>query len=137
MQQRTLPARISVYTGTQMVAVVIVLLAIFTLPCCPRVDGWFGAAQANAAEVAASAESPTYHHDHQHHQPGVTTERDSTSSLHKGHLMTTGAIDVLPDLSPFVLGTLIPLARVGLDRAARLSLLPQPRIPVPPPRPAA
>lgn len=112
----------------------VVLLAVFTLPCCPRVDGWFGVAQANAAatEVVASTDDHTHHPGHQHHHGSAAD--DNASSIHKGHLMTTGAIDVLPDLSPIVLAALIPLARVGSDRVARLSLPNQPRIPVPPPR---
>ena len=138
VMQAFIPTRVNAYTGTQIAAVLVVLLAVFTLPCCPRVDGWFGAAQANAAasEAVASSSDHLHHHGHEHHHTGVTTDDDNASGPHKGHLMATGAVDVLPNLSPIVLAALIPLARVGLDRVGQLSQPAQPRIPVPPPRPA-
>lgn len=133
---RALPtARNTVCTGTQVAAVLVVLLAIFTLPCCPRVDGWFGIAQANAVEVEV-VQTTTNHAGHDHHA-SVTTGDDDASGLHKGHLMSTGSVDVLPALSPFALAALLPLSWMGATRVATVVSSPAPRIPVPPPRVAS
>lgn len=135
--QQIIPTRTHIHVGPQVAVVLVVLLAIFALPCCPRVDGLFNAAQARAAEssTVASTMDHVLHPGHQHHTGADTSESES-DGLHKGHLMTTGAVDVLPDLAPIMLAALIPLARIGVSRIARLSLPRAPRIPVPPPRPA-
>lgn len=137
MQQPAAPTRARLHVGPQVAVLLLVLLAIFALPCCPRVDGWFGAAQARAADAVAVATTNSQHHaGHQHHAVADTSGNQS-EGLHKGHLMTTAAVEVLPSIMPIALAALIPLARMGTSRVARLAPPMAPRIPVPPPRPAS
>jgi hypothetical protein len=119
-------------TGSQFAAVLVVLIAILALPCCPRVDGWFQA----AAVAATSAESTADHSPHAGHQAGFSeqTEGGASDSVHKGHLMSTGSVDTLPLLAPFVLAARLPLSQMGITRILRLVVSHASRIPVPPPQ---
>jgi hypothetical protein len=131
---RLLPSGLpSIHTGSQFAAVLVVLIAIFALPCCPRVDGMFHEA---AAVAAASAESATSHAHHAGHEAGFSeqTEGGSSDSVHKGHLMSTGSVDTLPVLAPFALAARLPLSRMGITRILSFVATRGPRIPVPPPQ---
>jgi hypothetical protein len=115
--------------GRQFFAVAVVLIAVFALPCCPRIDGWFSSAVAAQAAVADAAVDHAHHPAHHHHQHEAETE-----GMHKGHLMSTGAIDVLPALMPVILAGPMPLTLVGACSIAALVQERIPQVPVPPPR---
>ena len=110
----------------------VVLVAICVLPCCPRVDGMFH----GAAATAASAESTVDHSHHADHDAGFSeqTEGGASDSVHKGHLMSTGSVDTLPGLAPFVLAARLPLSWMGVTRVLSFVATRAPRIPVPPPQ---
>ena len=131
MQQSFIQSKRRVRVGPQVAVILIVLLAVFALPCCPRIDGWLAVAETRVTTATPiDSTSADAHHGSHHHQ--VTGEE--VEGVHKGHLATTGAVDVLPGISLFVLGALIPLATSVNERVARLTLGKVPRIPVPPPR---
>lgn len=123
-------ARSKISMGSQVAAVLIVLLAVFALPCCPRVDGMFvsAVAAAEAQEQAVTIASYGHHHHH-----GAMAD-DGSHDSHKGHLMATGAVDVLPFQGHGALMVFLPLLVLTLSRLLSIVASPSLRIPVPPPR---
>lgn len=117
----------------QSLVVLLVLLATLTLPCCPRLDSWMTLAATQDEPSGSTVEQNRESHL-THHGSGSGKSREDGSRLHKGHLLATGALDILPSAfaSPGEFATTIVAgSHLPGERALAETL---PKIPIPPPK---